>query len=85
MVGKVFERVVTDIVCYHLSDNYLLSDQWFLFGPGHSISDTLMVIIRACQATLDDELVQHCGCLLDKLSVRAIQDSWETTCKGGPS
>lgn len=87
VVGKVFERVVADVVCHHLSDNYLLSDQQFGFRPGRSTSDLLMLLTRDWQDALDDGLdtvvvaldiagafdrVWHEG-LLEKLRAKGIQ------------
>ena len=87
VVGKVFERVVTDVVCRHLSDNYLLSDQQYGFRPGRSTSDLLMLLTRKWQDALDEGLdtivvaldiagafdrVWHGG-LLEKLRAKGIQ------------
>ena len=54
VVGKVFERVVADVICRHLKENYLLSDQQFGFRPGRSSSDLLMLLTRDWQSSFDD-------------------------------
>ena len=87
MVGKVFERVVADVVCRHLNDNYLPSDQQFGFRPGRSTSDLLMLLTRDWQDALDDgkdtvvvaldiagafDRVWHGG-LIEKLRAKGIQ------------
>uniref|UniRef100_A0A0P4VTV9 Reverse transcriptase domain-containing protein n=1 Tax=Scylla olivacea TaxID=85551 RepID=A0A0P4VTV9_SCYOL len=87
VVGKVFERVVADVVCRHLQDNYLLSDQQFGFRPGRSTSDLLMLLTGGWQDALDGGLdsvvvaldiagafdrVWHGG-LLEKLRAKGIQ------------
>ena len=50
----MFERVVAEVVCGHLKDNVLLSDQQFGFRPGRSTSDLLMLLTRHWQDALDD-------------------------------
>ena len=54
VVEKVFKRIVTQVVCRHLSENYLLSDQHFGFKPGRSTSDLLMLLTKKWQDGLDD-------------------------------
>ena len=54
VVGKVLERIVAQVVCHHLGENYLLSDQQFGFRPGRSTSDLLMLLTRKWQDALDD-------------------------------
>ncbi|XP_063878077.1 uncharacterized protein LOC135110016 [Scylla paramamosain] len=56
VVGKVFERVVADVVCRHLQDNYLLPDQQFGLRPGRSTSDLLMVLTGGWHDALDGGL-----------------------------
>ena len=56
VVGKVFERVVTDVVCHHLRDNYLLSEQLFGFRLGRSTSDQLMLLTKKWQDAIDKGL-----------------------------
>ena len=87
VVGKVFERIVAEVICRHLSENYLLSDQQFGFRPGRSTSDLLMLLTRNWQDALDDgqdtvvvaldiagafDRVWHGG-LLEKLRAKGIQ------------
>ena len=87
VVGKVLERVVTDVVCHHLRDNYLLSEQQFGFRPGRSTSDLLMLLTKKWQDALDGGLdtvvvaldiagafdrVWHRG-LMEKLRAKGIQ------------
>ena len=87
VVGKVFERVVADVMCRHLKDNYLLSDQQFGFRPGRSTSDLLTLLTGDWQNALDDGLdtvvvaldiagafdrVWHGG-LMEKLRAKGIQ------------
>lgn len=87
VVGKVFERVVAEVVCSHLKDNALLSDQQFGFRPGRSTSDLMMLLTRHWQDALDDgkdtivvaldiagafDKVWHNG-LLEKLRAKGIQ------------
>ncbi|XP_063888878.1 uncharacterized protein LOC135115794 [Scylla paramamosain] len=87
VVGKVFERMVADVVCRHLQDNYLLSDQQFGFSPGRSTFDLLMLLTGDWQDALDGGLdsvvvaldiagafdrVWHGG-LLEKLRAKGIQ------------
>ena len=86
VVGKVFERVVAEVVCGHLKDIVLLSDQQFGFRPGRSTSDQLMLLTRHWQDTLDEgrdtvvvaldiarafDKVWHRG-LLEKLRAKGI-------------
>ena len=54
VMGKMFERIVAQVVCCHLSENYLLLDQHFGFRPGRSTSDVLMFLTRKWQDALDD-------------------------------
>ncbi|KAK4319782.1 hypothetical protein Pmani_009300 [Petrolisthes manimaculis] len=99
VIGKVFEKVVADVVCHHLSNNYLLSDQQFGFRPGKSTSDLLMLLTRDWQDALDDGLdtvvvaldiagafdrVWHGG-LLEKLRAKGIQGSHQNPGSGGGS
>ena len=87
VVGKVFERIVAEVICSHLDDNHLLSDQQFGFRPGRSTSDLLLLLSRDWQDALDDSLdtivvaldiagafdrVWHAG-LLEKLRAKGIQ------------
>ena len=87
MVDKVFERVVAEVVCGHLKDNVLLSDQQFGFRPGRSISDHLMLLARHWHGGPDEgrdtvvvaldiagafHKVWHRG-LLQKLRAKGIQ------------
>lgn len=46
VMGKVFERVIAKVVCRHLSNINLLSDQQFGFRPGRSTSALLMLLTR---------------------------------------
>ncbi|XP_063845411.1 uncharacterized protein LOC135091588 [Scylla paramamosain] len=77
VVGKVFERVVADVVCRHLQDNYLLSDQQFGFRPGRFTSDLLMLLTGGWQDALDGGLDSVVGDLLqllgDYLQGRTLQ------------
>lgn len=52
VVGKVLERVVVDLVCHHLNDNYLLLDQQF--RPGRSTSGTLIFFTKSSQEAVND-------------------------------
>ena len=87
MVGKVFERGVAEVVCGHLKDNLLLSDQQFGFRPGRSTSEQLMLLTRHWQDSLNEgretamialdiagafDKVWHRG-LLEKLHAKDIQ------------
>ncbi len=56
MVRKEFERVVADVMCRHLQDNYLLSDQQFRLRPRGFISDHLMLLTGGWQDNLDGGL-----------------------------
>ena len=47
-------RVVAEVVCGHLKDNVLLSDQQFGFTPGRLTSDQLMLLTRYWQDALDE-------------------------------
>ena len=87
VVGKVFEKVVAEVVCGHLKDNVLLSNQQFGFRSGRSTSDQLMLLTRYWQDALDVgrdtvvialdiaeafDKVWHRG-LLEKLCAKGIQ------------
>ena len=54
VVGKVFDRIVAQVVCRHLGEKYLLLDQQFGFRPGWSTSDLLMLLTKKWQDSLDD-------------------------------
>ncbi len=87
VVGKVFERIVAEVICRHLDDNNLLSNQQFGFRSGRSTSDLLLLLSKDWQDSLDEGLdtlivaldiagafdrVWHEG-LLEKLRVKGIQ------------
>ena len=80
VVGKVLERIVAQVVCHHLGENYLLSDQQFGFRPGRSTSNLLMLLTRKCCGRPYDgqdtvvalDRVWHGG-LLEILGVKNIQ------------
>ena len=54
VVGNVFERIVAQVVCCHLSENYLLSNQQFGFRPRRPTSDLQMLLTKKWQDVLDD-------------------------------
>ena len=87
VVGKVFERIVAEVITHHLDANHLLSHQQFGFRPGRSTSDLLLLLSRDWQDALDEGLdtlvvaldiagafdrVWHAG-LLEKLHAKGVQ------------
>lgn len=56
MVGKVFDRIVAEVITRHPDDNNLLSSHQIGFRPGRSTSDLLLRLTRSWQDVLDERL-----------------------------
>lgn len=56
MVVKVFKSVVAEVVCRHLMDNKLLSNQQLEFGLGRFTADLLMLLTKSWKNPLNDDL-----------------------------
>ncbi len=90
-VGKVLECVVAGAICWHMSENHLLSDQQFGFRPSLPTADLLLLLSKDWQDSLDEGLdnfvvaldiagafnrVWHAG-LIEKLRAKGVQgDFW---------
>ncbi len=92
VVGKVFERIVAEVITRHLDDNQLFSSQQFGFRTGRSTSDLLLLLSKEWQDALDEgqdtlvvaldiagafDRVLHAG-LMEKLHDKGIQGGLHT-------
>ncbi|XP_063869593.1 uncharacterized protein LOC135105389 [Scylla paramamosain] len=87
VVGKLLEQIVSAVICQHMSENHLLSDRQFGFGPGRSTADLLLILSKDWQNILEEGLdtlvvaldiagafdrVWHAG-LVEKLRAKSVQ------------
>ena len=51
---KVFGRIVAEVICHHLDENFLFSYQQFGITPGQSTLDMLMLQTRHWHCSFDE-------------------------------